>query len=476
MNSAAPQSHAADDRLRTSEYIGYALGDTASNFFFQTFAMFLTIYYTDVWGIAPAALVWLLPLVRLVGTFDDPIIGLIADRTNSRWGKFRPYLLWGAIPYGICGCLMFAGPDLGPNAKLVYAGITYALMLTSYSVINVPYSSLLGVISPSSRTRAVASSFRFVGAFGGALLISLFVQPLVKYIGGGSEMTGWRWTMAIFAVASVAMFWATFATTHERVTPPPQQKSSVREELGELFRNRPAVIILISSLLATTYFCLRAGGVAYYYKYIVGGDDQPILRLFSLDLNRSTVFLSTGSLALMLGTALVGRFIRKIDKKYYASVFSAIAGVSFASFFVLPKDWFGVQLAINAVSQLCAGPVAAITWALYGDVADYGEWKFGRRSTGLVYSASLFAIKTGVTIAGFLLPWFLDQFGFVANVAQTDRSKLGIVLAFSLAPALCGLLNAVALLVFPLNQKRVDEIERDLAARRVAATPESQPA
>ncbi len=472
MNSSTPTSPATSDRLKTSEYVGYALGDTASNFFFQTFAMFLTYYYTDVWGITATALMWLLPLVRAIGTFDDPVIGLIADRTKSRWGKFRPYLLWGAIPYGICGCLMFAGPSLSPNAKLVYAGVTYALMLTSYSVINVPYSALLGVISPSSRTRAVASSFRFVGAFGGALLISLFVLPLVKSLGAGDEMRGWRWTMAIFAVASVAMFWATFATTRERVTPPPQQNTNVREELGELFRNGPWIMMLISSVLATTYFCLRGGSAVYYYKYVVGGDDEPIFHLFSLDLNRSTVFLSTGALSLMLGTACIGWFVRRIDKKYYASVFSAIAGFSFASFYFLPKDNYGLQLATNALSQLCAGPVAAITWALYGDVADYGEWKFGRRSTGLVYSASLFAIKTGVVVAGFLLPLFLDVFGFVPNQAQTNRALLGIRLAFSVAPALCGLLNAVALLMYPLNQKRVDEIEQELAARRAAASPE----
>ncbi len=476
MNASTPQSPAAGDRLKTTEYVGYALGDTASNFFFQTFAMFLTIFYTDVWGISAAALVWLLPLVRLIGTFDDPIIGLIADRTNSRWGKFRPYLLWGAIPYGICGYLMFAAPNLSPTARLVYAGITYAFMLTSYSVINVPYSSLLGVISPSPRTRAVASSFRFVGAFGGAVLISLFVQPLVEFIGGGNKLAGWRWTMAIFAGVSVAMFWATFATTRERVTPPPHQKSNVREELGELFRNWPCMLILISSLLATTYFCLRAGGAAYYYKYVVGDDHSTVLQLLSLKLNPSTVFLTVGSLALMLGTAGIGVVARKIDKKYFASALSAIAGLCFASFFVLPKDSFGLQLAINALGQLCAGPVAALTWAIYGDVADYGEWKYGRRSTGLVYSASLFAIKTGVTIAGFLLPWFLDRFGFVPNVAQTTTAALGITLAFSLVPGLCGVLNAVALLLYPLNQKRVDEIERDLAARRVAVSPGIAPA
>src|SRR5688572_1826928 len=186
------------DGLKTSEYIGYALGDTASNFFFQTFNIFLTYYYVDVWGIPATALLWMMPVVRLMGALDDPIMGLIADRTRSRWGKFRPYLLFGAIPYGICGYLMFAGPDLSPQGKLVYAFVTYALMLMSYTVINVPYSSLLGVISPSSRTRTVASSFRFVGAFAGALLISLFVRPLVKYLGAGNEMQGFQHTMTIF--------------------------------------------------------------------------------------------------------------------------------------------------------------------------------------------------------------------------------------------------------------------------------------
>ncbi|MBI4662887.1 MAG: MFS transporter [Verrucomicrobia bacterium] len=332
MNSPSPRPPGAGDRLKTREYIGYALGDTASNFFFQTFNIFLTYYYVDVWGIPATALLWMMPIVRLIGAFDDPIMGLIADRTNTRWGKFRPYLLWGAIPYGICGYLVFAGPDLSPTGRLVYAYITYALMLTSYTVINVPYSSLLGVISPSSRTRTVASSFRFVGAFAGALLISLFVRPLVKHLGGGNEMHGFQ-----------------------------------------------------------------------------------------------------------------------------------------TSFFFLPKDSFGLQLALNAFAQFCAGPTSALTWALYGDVADYGEWKYGRRSMGLVYSASLFAIKTGMVVGGFLLPLFLDQFGFVRNAAQTTTALLGITLAFSIAPGFLALLKAGALMIYPLNQKRVDEIERELAARRASS-------
>ena len=457
---------AVGDRLKTREYVGYALGDTASNFFFQTFNIFLTYYYVDVWGIPATALLWMMPLVRLIGAFDDPIMGLIADRTQTRWGKFRPYLLWGAIPYGICGYLMFAGPNLSADGKLVYAYITYALMLTSYTVINVPYSSLLGVISPSSRTRTVASSFRFVGAFTGALLISLFVRPLVKHLGRGNEMHGFQLTMAVFAIASVLMFWATFATTRERVKPPPGQKTNVREELRELFRNWPWVMLLVTSVLSTTFVALRSGSTLFYFKYVVGDDGTPIF----LGLDRSTVFLTSGSIGLVLGTACLGSIARKIDKKYYAAALSAITGVCFASFFFVQKDHYGLMLAVNVIAQFAAGPTSALTWALYGDVADYGEWKFGRRSTGLVYSASLFAIKTGLLVGGFLLPLFLDQFGFVRNAAQTATAVIGITLAFSIAPGLFALLKAGALLIYPLDQKRVDEIERELAARRSASS------
>ncbi len=462
-SAAAPGK---DQGLKTREYIGYALGDTASNFFFQTFNIFLTYYYVDVWGIPAAVLLWMMPIVRLIGALDDPIIGLIADRTQSRWGKFRPYLLFGAIPYGICGYLVFAGPELGADGKVIYAYVTYALMLLSYSVINVPYSSLLGVISPSSRTRTVASSFRFVGAFGGAFLISLLVRPLVKHLGGGDEMLGFQLTMAIFAVLSVLMFWTTFATTKERVTPPPAQKTNVKEELGELFRNWPWVTLLIASVFSTTFVALRSGSTLFYFKYVAGDDGTPIL--FG-QFDRSTVFLASGALAQVAGTAALGFIARRVDKKYAAAGLSAVTGVCFLAFYFLPPDQFGLLLALNALGYLCMGPTSALTWALYGDVADYGEWKYGRRSTGLIYSASLFSIKTGIMFGGYLLPLFLDRFGFVRNATQTATAILGITLAFSIMPGIFALLKAGALWIYPLDQKRVDEVEQALAARRAQA-------
>ncbi|MBN1975093.1 MAG: MFS transporter [Sedimentisphaerales bacterium] len=489
MNSSISQTAANGDRLKIREYIGYALGDTASNFFFQMFNIFLTFYYVDVWGIPKVSLLWLIPVVRLFDALNDPVMGLIADRTNTRWGKFRPYILYGAIPYGIAGYLLFAGPEFATTGKIIYAFITYMLMMMCYTVINVPYSSLMGVLSPSSRTRAVASSYRFVGAFAGGFLISTFVRPLVKFLGGIDEagninyVNGFKWTMAIFAVISVIFFWITFIATKERVKPPKGQKTNVWEELGELVRNWPWIMLLIAAVLSTTFIALRSGTTLFFFKYVIKDPGTTIFNIGSLDFDRADIFLSTGMLAQIAGTIALGFLARRIDKKYAASILCAITGISFMAFYFLPKDKYILLVVINAIGYLCMGPTSALTWALYGDVADYGEWKFGRRSTGLVFSASLFSIKTGQMVGGFLLPLFLLCFGFVEPkevdgvkvfAEQSPKAILGIALAFSIAPGLIALLKAAALFIYPLNQKRVSEIEEALNSRRAAASAEKE--
>jgi GPH family glycoside/pentoside/hexuronide:cation symporter len=456
----------ANERLRLSEYVGYALGDTASNLFFQTFNIFLTYYYVDVWALAASSVSVMMLLVRFSDAVADPIMGMIADRTETRWGKFRPYLLWMAIPYGATGYLIFANPSLGPSGKLIYAYATYTLMLFAYTGVNVPYSSLLGVLSPSSQIRMVASSFRFVGAFGGGLLVSLLVRPLVKALGGGDEVSGFQQTMAMFAVLSVALFWVTFVTTRERVKPPAGQATSVREELAELGKNRPWMILLFAAVFSTTFIVMRSGSTLFYFKYVVGDDGTPVL--FG-QLDRSTIFLATGMASMMLGSACLGIFARAADKRTLAVVLTLLTAVSFLSFYVLPPDNFGLLLIVNAIGTLCMGPTSALVWAMYADVADYGEWKFGRRSTGLVYSASLFALKTGTMLAGFMLPLFLDWFGFVPNVGQSAGALLGITIAFSIMPGFFAVLKAVALWIYPLHQHEVEHIERELAERRATA-------
>ncbi len=474
MSSSVSQPANTGERLKTSEYVGYAMGDTASNFFFKFFSIFLTYYYVSVWGIPDKALLWMMPAVTLIGAFTDPIMGMIADRTNSRWGKFRPFILFGAIPYGIFGYLMFLGPDLPTNGKIAYAFITYTLMLTVYSVINVPYSSMLGVISPSSRTRSVLSSYRFVGAFTGGLLISLFVRPLVAYLGGNgeNETHGFQLTMAIFAVASVIMFWITFATTKERVTPPKGQKNPIAQDLVELFSNTPWLILLVAAVFSMTFVSLQAGSTIFFFKYLFqyAAEENDKTAVF-LGLDHFTVFISVGMLAQVIGTLWLSFLARKLDKKYGAVALCTVTGLCFMAFFFIPRDNFALFLIVNSLAYLAMGPTSALTWALYGDVADYGEWKFGRRSTGLVFSASLFAIKTGGVVGSFLLVLFLSQFGFDKTInIQSENAKFGIALAFSLVPGIIALLKAGALLIYPLNQKRVDEIEKSLAERKAAAS------
>ena len=464
------------DRLKATEYVGYALGDTASNLFFQTFGIFLTYFYTDVWGLAPAAIGTMFLMIRLLDASADPLIGLMADRTQTRWGKFRPYLLWFAIPYGLGGYLLFASPDLGAWGKLVYAYLTYGFMMLAYSFINVPYSSMLGVISPSPRIRTLASSYRFVGAFCGGLLVSLFVRPLVKWLGGGAneagkvinELRGFQLTMLIFAVLSAVMFLVCFATTRERVTVPPGQKNHAWGEVKELLSNFPWVMLLLSAIFSLTFIGLRNGSAIYYFKYVAGYDNQPVL-LGQFD--RFTVFISLGMACQMAGAYCLSFFAKVADKRVLSFTLTGVTAVCWAAFYFIPRDNFPLQLAVQAFGAFCMGPTSALVWAMYADVADYGEWKFGRRSTGLVYSASLFAIKTGTAFAGLLLPWILAKYGYLANIPQSATAILGITLTFSLFPAGFAVLKGIALWIYPLGKTKVEEIEKALAARRAAATP-----
>lgn len=451
-----------DQHLPVREYLGYALGDTASCFFFWTFNIFLTYYYVDVWGLPAAAVSLMMLVVRLFDAISDGAMGIIADRTKTRWGKFRPYLLWIAIPYGVCGYLIFANPDLGSGGKLPYAYVTYTLMLLAYTAINVPYNALLGVLSPSPAVRAVASSYRFAGANAGGLLISLFVRPLVKHLGGDDELAGFQQTMAIFAVISVALFWLSFANTRERVEPPLHQVSDAKQEIKELIGNRPWLVLLFAAVFSTTFVVMRSGSTLFYFKYVVGDTGEPLFWV----LDKSTVFLSSGMLCQVLGNLGLAFVAGKVDKRNAATVLTLITGACYAVFYFVPVDNFPLQLGLNAVGMLCMGPTSALVFAMYGDVADYGEWKFGRRSTALVYSASLFAMKTGSMLAGALVPVFLDAFGFVKGVEQSASALLGITLAFSVVPGLFAALKAWSIWLFPLNKAKVADIERELALRR----------
>ena len=443
-------------KITSREKLAYGLGDTASNFFFHTFNLFLLYYYTDVIGLPAAAVGTMFLVTRLFDAFADPIMGLVADRTNSRWGKFRPYLLWGALPYGVIGYAIFANPQLSQNGKLVYAYATYTLMMLAYTVVNIPYSAMMGVMSASSEERTSLSSYRFFCAFAGQLAIGAMVLPLVKSLGHGNEAAGFARTIAIFAAVSVGMFLFTFWQTRERVSVTADTQASVRTDLGFLMRNRPWVILFFGAILTLLNVSVRNGAVMFYFKYHVGNE------------NGAPLFWTLGSIALIVGVASTNWLTRFIDKRRLLIILTWTNALTLAGFYFVDPHQSLVLHGLNVVSCLLAGPTPAIVWSMYADCADYGEWRFGRRTTGLIFSASLFAVKVGITLGGALGGWLLAAYGFVANTPQGPGALHGILLMFSLIPAGFAALVGFAMMLYPIENAQLEQIEAELSVRRAA--------
>lgn len=446
-------------RLSFREKFAYGLGDTASNFFFQAFNLFLFYYYTDVFGIPAVAVGTMMLFTRVLDAVTDPLMGILADRTNTRWGKFRPWILWGAIPYGLLGYLMFANPDLGDSGKLIYAYVTYSLMWLAYTVVNIPYSALMGVMSPSSEDRTSLSTYRFVCAFAAAFLIGGFTLPLKDLLGGDNPADGFRYTMAIFAVISVALFFYTFSQTKERVQPPPQQDASLKKDFLGLLANRPWLVLFVAAFLTLTNVGVRNGAGIYYFKYCVGDEAK-----FSL-------FAMLGTLAFIGGALSTKLFTKFFSRRSLMISLTAANAVTMGAFYFVDPQNIVLLHALNIIGSFLVGPTPAIVWSMYADTADYGEWKTKRRTTGLVFSAAVFAQKMGMAIGSAMMGWILAYCGFVANTTQTPTALGGIMILFSLLPAAFALLSGLAIFFYPLDEPEVRQIEQELAARKEAAAP-----
>jgi GPH family glycoside/pentoside/hexuronide:cation symporter len=446
-----------NSHLTVREKIAYGLGDTASNFYFQFFNLFLLFYYTDVFGLEAAAVGTMFLVIRIFDAVMDPLVGMIADRTNSRWGKFRPYILWGALPYGVIGYIMFVNPSLSAHGKLVFAYVTYGLMWVAYTAINIPYSALMGVMSPSSEERTSLSTYRFICAFSGQFLIALLVVKLKDFLGGGNEAAGFRYTMLLFSVVSVAMFLYTFAMTRERVQPPSDQVSSLREDVKTLVSNGPWVVLFFSALFTLTNTAVRGASIIYYFKYVVR------------DESKAALYLSAGSLAFIAGAVSTKLFLRWFERRPLMIWLTLLNAVTMASFYFVNPQALWLLYALNILATFLVGPTPAILWSMYADTADYGEWRFGRRTTGLVFSAAVFSQKLGLAIGAALGGWMLHYYGFVANEAQNGRTLHGINLMFSIGPAVFAILGGLAIFFYPLTEVQVKTIERDLTARKGSA-------
>ncbi len=440
-------------KLSIKEKIGYGLGDTASNLYFQMFVNFLLFFYTDVFGIPAAAAGTMLMVSRFWDALNDPMMGIIADRTNTKWGKFRPYLLWMSGPLAVIGVLTFITPNFSTTGKIVYAYITYTLIMMAYTAVNIPYSALMGVLSPNTQERTSVSTYRFVLAFVGAFIVQGLTLPLVQFFGGGNQAVGFPFTMTVFGVLAILLFYVTFATTRERVQPPATQNTALKDDLKDLLANRPWMILLIMGVFTLGYVIVRNGSIMYYFKYYLGNE-----KLASL-------FMVTGTVAVIAGVACTQFFARRFGKKRFYLVVMTLTSILTILFYFIPKENIVLIFAVHILLSFIMAPQAPLLWAMYADTADYSQWKNNRRATGLVFSAATFAQKFGIAFGGGLAGWLLAMFGFIANTQQTPDTLNGIRLMMSFIPAIGSIIATVAALFYELDDKTMEKIELDLLAR-----------
>ena len=446
------------EKLSIKEKIGYGLGDTASNLYFQMFVNFLLFFYTDVFGIPAAAAGTMMMVSRITDAFTDPAMGIIADRTNTKWGKYRPYLIWISVPLAILGVLTFVTPDLSVTGKIIYAYFMYIVLMIAYTAINIPYSALMGVISPSTEERTSVSTFRFVLAFAGAFIVQGLTLPLVEFFGGGNQpedqMVGFPFAMAVFGILATVMFYITFTTTKERVAVPADKKPDLKNDLKDLLKNRPWMILLIMGVFTLAYVIVRMGSILYYFKYYVG------------DAELASLFMVLGTVAVILGVASTQYLSKKFGKKkFYLFVMGASTLLTMVFYFI-PNDQIILIFAVHILISFIMAPQAPLIWAMYADTADYSEWKNDRRATGLVFSAATFAQKIGMAAGGGLAGYLLAVFGFVANQEQSQETLDGIKLMMSFIPAVGSLIAFVAAFFYELDDDTMHKIEADLIARK----------
>jgi GPH family glycoside/pentoside/hexuronide:cation symporter len=318
----------------------------------------------------------------------------------------------------------------------------------------------MGVITPNSLERTSVSTFRFVCAFSAAWLVGTFVTPLKTILGGGDEALGFKLTMAIFAVISIALFWVTFATTKERVQPK-QDKANLKLDLKAMLGNAPWLALFLAAIFTLMNVAVRNGAIMYYFKYYVGDDGSPIFLIF----DKTAVFMSLGLFAMIAGIACTKWLAERFDKRTLLMLLSFLNAISMAAFYVIPPEQYWLMVIVNCLGAFIVGPTPALVWAMYADTADYGEWKSGRRTTGLVFSALQFAQKLGLAVGAGLSGFILSLFGFMANQDQSEMSIAGIRLMFSVFPALLAIAGVIVVYFYPLRDAQVKEIERELKAR-----------
>ena len=437
-------------QLKLSEKVGYACGDVASNFYWRVFDVFLFIFYTDVFGLSAAAVGTMMLVTRLIDAFSDPLMGAIADRTKTRFGKFRPYLLWGIIPMVAAGVLTFTVPDVSDGNKLIWAYATYIFMMLAYTFINVPYGALLGVVTADSQQRTTLTSFRFIGAFSGGSIVAYMTPELVAYLGQGNEALGWQYTMLVYGLVAAVLFAITFFSTKERIAPPANQKTSVMQDLKDLTQNGPWKVLFVLALIIMMTISLRGSTGTFYFKYYVERPD--LIGSFAM------VYM----IALAIGAASTPLLTKFIDKRRLLMILMAIVAVLSLTFYFVPKENITLMFVLQILIGLALGPKSPLVFSMYADTADFSQWRTGRRATAMIFSAAAFSQKLGGALAGAMIGWLLASLGYAANQVQTDASQAGIVLLMTLIPAVFAAIAVPLIYFYPLDDKKLAKLQQDL--------------
>lgn len=463
-------SASSTGQLSVAEKVGYGLGDTASNLYWKLFENFQLFFYTDVFGITAGAAATMFLVTKLWDAVNDPLIGFLSDRTRTAWGRFRPYLIWMAIPFAITGILTFYTPDLSPGWKLVYAYVTYTMVFMAYTAINIPYGALMGVITPNPLERTSVSTYRFVLAFAGGLIVQLCTEPLINLFGSAvydaqgkvtsvDKQTGFFWTVVCYAVLAVVLFAITFASTKERVQPSAKGNNAFRDDLRDLLGNRPWMVLLVVGLFQILAGWTRGSAIAYYFTYYV---DSPF-----------GWFLVSGTIAAIVGMLFTKPLTAIFGQRMLMILMNVLTALCMAAYFLIDNTNTALIYGLHILASFVSGPVPVLLWAMYADAADYSEWKNDRRATGLVFSAATFSQKLGGALGSAIPGWALASFQFrepIDGVTQTQSPETisGIILLMSVIPALFLFCSAAAMFFYNIDRKLLGQIESDLASRKAA--------
>ncbi len=489
---------ADSQKLSVGEKIGYSLGDAAANFVFQTMILFQLNFYTDTLGITAAVAGTLLLVGRFWDAFFDPMMGVLADRTNTRWGKFRPWVLWTSLPWGVIMFLAYSTPDIGTTAKVIYACVTNILLMTLYSANNTPYSAMTGVMTGDINERTSLSSYRFVSAMIAQLIVGGFTLPLVAKFGRGDNARGWQMTMGLWATVCVVLFIITFISTRERIQPDPKQKSSARQDFSDLLKNGPWIAMFILTLAHFVVLAMRGGTLFYYFEYYVnkdrlfevlqslgltssgadattGGAWRYLLQTFGLMVDAEkrnvssvgfSLFNMSSQFITVVGVVCSTFLTIRFGKKTVALAGFSLTALFMALFVFLPADAIGTTFILEYVRVLVYAPTIPLMWAMFADVADYAEWKTGRRTTGVIYATILFGLKAGLSLGGAIAGWLLSGYGYRANAVQTPEALYGIRMTISVYPALFLLIVVVCMVCYKIGKQLNIRIQDELAERR----------